>query len=758
MQRNYFPKDVENRMINTEQYEYANIIIDISHEKVDRVFQYRIPEPFRTKITIGMPLLVPFGKGNTIRTGYVVELTNQPDYEVDKIKMAVGIAKDEVLVETQLICLAWWMKRSYGSTMNQALKTVLPVRQKVREKEQKLIRLVIGREQLEQEIHLARQKHYTARARLLSLFLDQPSYTFDEIKAKTAATMAVITPLADRGILSIEKTQVFRNPVSDQEQQQVELQLTAEQQVIISDFCDRYDRGDRTAALIHGVTGSGKTEVYMEMIRHVLKQDKQVIVLIPEIALTYQTVERFYRLFGNRISIINSRLSKGERYDQFERAKSGDVSIMIGPRSALFTPFANLGLIIIDEEHEGAYKSEVVPRYHAREVAFKRAEINQACVVLGSATPSLESYTMAVNGKIKLYQMTKRAKLDSRLADVEIIDLRKELEAGNKSIFSRRLFESMKQRLEQKEQIMLFINRRGFANFVSCRSCGIAMKCPHCDVSLTLHNHGNLVCHYCGYSIPMPKHCPSCTSPYIAQFGVGTQKLESMTAKTFPEARILRMDFDTTSKKGGHEQILGAFARHEADILIGTQMIVKGHDFPAVTLVGVVAADLSLHEADFRSGERTFQLLTQAAGRAGRAQKRGEVIVQTYQPDHYSIVTAAEQNFEAFYRQEMAYRSMLSYPPAAHMMIIQFASKNEPALERFLKLLMAMIGKEALVEAVQLVGPVNASVYKVNDIYRKILYMKQEKYDILIRIKDWLNDNMDQLEGFRWVQIQYDFS
>ena len=489
------------------------------------------------------------------------------------------------------------------------------------------------------------------------------------------------------------------------------------------------------------------------------KDDRQVIVLIPEIALTYQTVMRFYGRFGNRVSIINSRLSAGERFDQFERAKNGDIDIMIGPRSALFTPFSRLGLILIDEEHESAYKSETVPRYHAREVAAKRARMENASLVLGSATPSLEAYSRAQRGDYQLFRLTERAKKDSSLANVSVVDLRQELKDGNKSIFSRRLQALMEEKLRKNEQIILFINRRGYANFVSCRSCGEAIRCPHCDVTLTLHNNSRLVCHYCGHHIPMPSKCPSCGSPYIANFGVGTQKIEQMTRKMFPQARILRMDLDTTKEKGGHEAILSAFSEHEGDILIGTQMIVKGHDFPDVTLVGVLAADLSLNTPDYRSAERTFQLLTQAAGRAGRDAKRGDVIIQTYSPDHYSIVTAANQDYETFYNQEMAFRRLMKYPPASGLLTIQFSSRNEPVLGETAAAAGAFVTALGEPQDVQIIGPVEASVYKINDIYRKILYLKQENYDILIKIRDQMDvfsENHPEL--FEQVLIQYDFS
>ena len=493
----------------------------------------------------------------------------------------------------------------------------------------------------------------------------------------------------------------------------------------------------------------------MELIEYVICQGKQAIVLIPEISLTYQTVMRFYRRFGNRVSIINSRLSAGERYDQLERAANGEIDIMIGPRSALFTPFANLGLIIMDEEHEGAYKSENVPRYHAREVAEMRAQMNHASLILGSATPSMESYHRALNGKYQLLTLHNRAKKNSRLANVHVVDLREELAEGNRSVFSRKLRELMEDRLSKGEQIMLFMNRRGYANFVSCRSCGEALRCPHCDVSLTYHKYGRLKCHYCGHEIWMPKNCPRCGSPYIAPFGTGTQKLEDMTRKTFPDARIIRMDADTTSTKGAHEEILQTFAEGDADILIGTQMIVKGHDFPKVTLVGIMAADLSLYVPDFRSGERTFELITQASGRAGRGEIPGDVVIQSYTPDHFAITAAADQDYEQFYRQEMLYRKMMAYPPAVGLVCITLSSKDEATLNRGMERLYREILKEYCLDGVVFIGPVDASPYKVNDIYRKNLYIKHESYDILLKIRKSAQ-KLEGLDQYKNISFQYD--
>ena len=481
------------------------------------------------------------------------------------------------------------------------------------------------------------------------------------------------------------------------------------------------------------------------------------IVLIPEIALTYQTVRRFYARFGDKVSVINSRQSQGERYDQFKRAKKGEVQVMIGPRSALFTPFASLGLIIIDEEHEPSYKSESTPRYHARETAIRRAVLEHANVVMGSATPSVEAYSKAMNGEYSLVRLTTR--YGSRpLPRVSIVDLREELKAGNRSVLSRELRQKMKGRFEKKEQVMLFLNRRGYAGFVSCRSCGHVMKCPHCDVSLSEHNNERLLCHYCGYETGKPRICPVCGSPYIGGFKAGTQQIEKVVREDFPEVRTLRMDFDTTRTKGSYEKILAAFAAHEADILIGTQMIVKGHDFPDVTLMGIVAADLSLNAEDYRCAERTFQLLCQAVGRGGRGEKPGEAVIQTYHPDHYSIQAAAVQDYQAFYEEEMSYRMLLDYPPAAHMLAVLGSGPEDEKLVQamyYLKLYIERIYRE---NDLHIIGPAYASVGKVKDIYRQVIYLKHKDHKTLVHIKDQLEKYIEINSGFRKIYIQFDFS
>lgn len=481
-------------------------------------------------------------------------------------------------------------------------------------------------------------------------------------------------------------------------------------------------------------------------------------MLIPEIALTYQTLLRFYKRFGDRVSVLNSSLSEGEKYDQCERARKGEIDVIIGPRSALFVPFEKLGMIVIDEEHEPSYKSETMPRYHARETAEYLASLKGASLVLGSATPSLEAYSRAKKGEYELFTLTRRL-TGGRLADVSVVDLRKELREGNRSIFSRKLQELIEDRLSRKEQIMLFLNRRGYAGFVSCRSCGLVMKCPHCDVSLSEHRGGKLMCHYCGYEIQEPKKCPSCGSPYILGFKAGTQQIEDQIRKKFPGARVLRMDADTTRRKGSYEEILSSFAEGEADILLGTQMIVKGHDFPQVTLMGVLAADLSLNDSDYHCGERTFQLLTQAAGRAGRGVREGEVVIQTYRPDHYSITLAATQDYEAFYEEEMGYRELMGYPPAEHLLAILFTSKEErqalEAAEETGRILRSYQEEKGSREGT-IIGPSKAAVSKINDTYRFVIYCKEKDYQKLQLYKDLTETYRKNLPG-NSAFVQFDF-
>uniref|UniRef100_UPI004055EAA7 replication restart helicase PriA n=1 Tax=Acetatifactor sp. TaxID=1872090 RepID=UPI004055EAA7 len=740
---------------------YADIIVDISHEKLDKPFQYRVPEHLRDVCEAGMCVTVPFGNGNKLIKGYVTAIGEQCKFDPSRTKDIVGIVEKGVSVEDKMIALAGWIRRNYGSTMIQALKTVLPAKQSVKKLENKRIVRSMEREQVISLLGECERKHQTAKARLLRELLEQEEIPKEWVTGKLGISAATIRSLVQAGAVREVSETSYRNPVKLECVAEKRNALSIHQRQIVEEVMEDYDAGKRGTYLIHGITGSGKTEVYMQLIEEMLGRGKQAIVLIPEIALTYQTLLRFYKRFGNRVSVMNSTLSPGEKYDQCERAKKGEIDVIIGPRSALFTPFPNIGLIVIDEEHEGSYKSEGTPKYHARETAIEVARLHDASVVLGSATPSLESYYRAERGEYKLFTLTERL-TGGTLPTVYTVDLRKELQEGNRSIFSRKLQELLTDRLAKGEQSMLFLNRRGYAGFISCRACGHVMKCPHCDVSLSEHYGGRLICHYCGYVEPKPKLCPSCGSKYISGFRAGTQQIEEKLKELFPGVRTLRMDADTTRTKDSYEEILSAFANEEADVLIGTQMIVKGHDFPKVTLVGVLAADLSLSVGDYRAGERTFQLLTQAVGRAGRGELPGEAVIQTYQPEHYAVVHAASQSYEQFYEEEILYREMADYPPASHMMAVQIYARTEyngkQLAERLATVVKSMVEREPVgPKRLQVIGPAPAAIGKINDIFRFVFYVKYEKYDRLVQIKDVLEERLHLWQtGTESVQFDFD--
>ena len=737
---------------------YADIIVDISHEKLDKSFQYLVPQQLEEQIQVGMVVQIPFGRGNHVRKGYVVGLSSKLKVDGSCIKSIVSIENDQETIESRLIALAGWMKEHYGSTMIQALKTVLPIQKKVKAQEKRWI--TISREEGEKLLEELKKTRFKARIRLLEALLGEEEGRIEASLAlkKLGTTVSVLKYFTENKVVTVESDQIYRNAVYDAEKipHLAPDTLSDPQKKAVEQILAEWQKPAPRPVLLHGVTGSGKTQVYMELIDQVIRQGRQAIVLIPEIALTYQTVRRFYGRFGDKVSVINSRLSQGERYDQFKRAKQGELQVMVGPRSALFTPFGNLGLIIIDEEHESSYKSENSPRYHARETAIYRAKMEGANVILGSATPSMEAYYRASKGEYAMVKLEARYE-ERPLPQVSIVDMREQLKKGNRSALSMELKGALGQCLAKGEQAMLFLNRRGYAGFVSCRSCGHVMKCPHCDVSLSEHNGRKLICHYCGYETAKPDRCPVCSSPYIGGFKAGTQQIQQVVEKEFPEARVLRMDYDTTRAKGSYEEILEAFSQHRADILIGTQMIVKGHDFPDVTLVGVIAADLSLNADDYRSGERTFQLLTQAVGRSGRGKKEGHALIQTYSPDHYSIQTASRQDYEEFYEEEMGYRILMDYPPSAHMMAVLGASEDEAVLEAAMHYLRLFVDKLHSGKALHVIGPAPAPVGKVKDIYRRVIYLKHENYDLLVRIKDRLEEYIEINSGFRKVNIQFDF-
>lgn len=735
---------------------YADIIVDITHEKLDRVFQYSIPSELRGELSVGTEVIVPFGNGNREISGYVVAFSEVTDYPADKIKPVLRKAEKSIAIESKLVALAAWMKEQYGGTMIQALKTVLLIKRKESLRVKRKVRLLLDMEDAKEKLKFYLDKNQKARARLLAGLMDQPEQDYELVTKKLNVTLTVIRSLEAQGVLALESEKSFRGTVRYRKNETDITRLNVEQERAVSRFWEDYRRGIFGTYLIFGVTGSGKTEVYIEMIRRVVERGRQAIVLIPEIALTYQTVLRFYGTFGDRVSILNSRMSAGERYDQMERVKRGEVDVMIGPRSALFTPFRDLGLIVVDEEHEGTYKSEQIPRYHARETAIARARMEKASVVLGSATPSLEAFYRCRTGESTMLRLTERA-AGQELPWVYTVDMREELKRGNRSILSDRLKELLVKRMENGEQSMLFLNRRGYAGFVSCRSCGYVVKCPHCDVSLSEHNGGRLVCHYCGYEKFAAHVCPSCGSPHIGGFKAGTQQIEELVRREFPQARILRMDMDTTKRKDSHEKILSAFSGGEADILIGTQMIVKGHDFPNVTLVGILAADMSLYSNDYRSGERTFELLTQAAGRAGRGNLHGEVVIQTYSPEHYSIRMAARQDYEGFYEEEMRYRELMDYPPVSSLLAVLITGEDEKYLELAAGYLKDFVLRADKKQCLQVIGPASPYIGKVNDEYRRVMYLKCRQKEKLIRQKDLLEQYIEINTGFNSLRIQFDF-
>lgn len=755
--------------------QYADVIVDISLQNLDRIFQYKIPDHLKGKVATGTSVVVPFGKGDRVVKGFVVGLCEEPDYDIEKIKNIISVEENTAVIESKLLILAKYIRDNFGGTTNEALKTVLPVKKLMKNLENETIFLNVSKEELDSLI--VKHKNAKARLRFLNAFAENESIDTKTLREKYSITKNIVEYFCENGVCTKERQVVFRNPVKDRNREDNKHCLNDEQKQVVDQISIQYQQGIRNNYLIHGVTGSGKTECYMSIIEKVIDMGQQVIVLIPEIALTYQTVTRFYNRFGDRVSIINSRLTDGERSDQYKRAKNGEIDIMIGPRSALFTPFQKLGMIIVDEEHERSYKSDSVPKYHAVDVAIERGKLENASVILGSATPSVNSYMKAQMGIYKLFTLKERAG-NAKLPNVEVVDLREELKNGNKSIFSIKLKELIQDRLDKREQVMLFINRRGFSGFVSCRSCGHVIKCPHCDISLTYHSYndrndyngkGTMKCHYCGYSEEAVSTCKECGSPFISTFGTGTQKLEFLINKEFPQAKVLRMDGDTTKSKDDHEKILASFNNQEADILIGTQMIVKGHDFKNVTLMGIIAADLSLNEGNYMAAEDTFDLLVQACGRAGRGEKSGDVVIQTYNPTHYSVVEAACNNYEGFYEKEISFRRAMRYPPASNLMVALCMSKDEGSEKAFATLLCKAMREfikngDSTCENLRktsIIGPVPASVAKINDIFRDVVYIKNADYEVLALLRRMIESYHDKYKErgyYKNVTLHFDFN
>ena len=656
---------------------YAEVIVDISHEAIDKSFSYRIPEDM--VLHVGDPVLVPFGRGK--KKAYVLSIQERVCFPEEKIKDIDSVLDKEFSVEEELLSLAVWMSREYGTGLNQCLKTVIPVKRKVKK-----------------------------RGKPTELLW----------KAEEAP-----------------------------------LSLTKEQANVLEGIKLAFSKGEK-AALLFGVTGSGKTEVYLKLMEEIIRKGKEVIFLIPEISLSFQTRSRIEKRFPGLVSVLHSKMSQGERAESMEKCRSGEVKILMGPRSALFAPFSNLGLIIMDEEQDRSYKSEQAPRYETRDVIRKRGELSSCPVLFGSATPSVQLFSEVEKGDLPCFCLHNRAVEGSTLPKMQVVDMRKELEEGNRSIFSRVLEEKIQERLDRGEQVMLFMNRRGYASFVSCRKCGEALRCPHCDVSLNLHKNGILQCHYCGYQTNLPKICPNCKSKYLAAFGTGTEKLESICHSVFPKAGILRMDRDSTGKKGKYEEILQAFSEEKADILLGTQMIVKGHDFPKVTLVGIIAVDQILLDSDFQAGEWAYQLITQVSGRAGRGERAGEVLIQSYQPDHPLLELALKQDYLSFYKEEKNYRKRLSYPPFSVMLAMQCIYTEEAYLDYILGKLMPRVQERIRDGGGETYGPFPATVYKIKDKFRKIIYIKHSNHDIILQLRDYFIQELKQEDKRNLILLQFD--
>ena len=755
----------------------AKVIVDIAVNHIDRVFDYRIPEKWNGFIEKGMRVIVPFGSRKV--QGFVIDIRETS--EISDFKQIDDVLDLSPVLTEELIELGFWLSDQTLCFTVSALQAMLPAALKVtykkilvlkkrdelspelskwfqdqdtvcwdeferepshiirlirrqindgvlemdyeindrkRRKTVKVIRPSVSGDELKKEIEALQPRKKKQKEILLWFCKHDGEIATKALLATLNTTRSAVKPLIEKKLLVETNKEVYRDPYEGQSfSPSKPLSLTPVQKNAMKPILEATDSGVHRTILLRGVTGSGKTEIYLQSIQTVLEKGKEAIVLVPEISLTPQMVARFKERFGSDVAVLHSRLSIGEKYDEWRKIQRKEVRVVIGARSAIFAPFENLGMIIIDEEHESSYKQEEHPRYHAREVAEWRGKRHRCPVVLGSATPSLESYARGMKGTYQLSEMTERVHARN-MPDVITVDMREELRDGNRSMFSRVLYEKLMDRLEKREQMVLFLNRRGFSTFIICRDCGYVAECPHCDISLTFHkNDSSLKCHYCGYEEAVYTVCPNCNSRYIRHFGTGTQKVEEELTKLFPTARVIRMDVDTTSRKGAHEKLLKAFADKEGDILLGTQMIAKGLDFPNVTLVGVIAADTMLNLPDFRAAERTFQLLTQVSGRAGRHKLQGEVVIQSYRPDHYSIQFAKRQNYTDFYKAEMTLRKKYAYPPFYFITLITVSHpevmKVITVTEKICHYLKRQLSEQAVV-----LGPSASVIPRIKDRYR----------------------------------------
>ncbi len=705
----------------------AEVIINSTAKKLNRTFDYNIPKELENMIFIGSKVLVPFGRLKNLEEAHVVGIKQSSDFEIK------DIAKVETGLTDKQIELANWMAKRYFCNVSECIKLMQTpgtrtknVNNRIQDKKINVVYLKKDFDEISFDIESGKIKS-DKQVRILNFVRDNEGCTIPEIEAFTECSRGIANTLIKNEYLELVETKFERNPLNTKKVDSTQnLKLTDEQQEAFNKVAESIDNKKYEQFLLYGVTGSGKTEVYLQLIDKVIKEDKSAIVLVPEISLTPQMLDRFISRFGKeKIAVLHSKLSIGERHDEWERIQEGKANIVIGARSAIFAPVKNLGIIIIDEEHDSSYKSEASPKYNAKEVAKKIAKEANIPLLLGSATPDLTTYYNAKETKkITLLELTKRAN-NSNLPKVEIVDLKQELANGNRSMLSNDLYQAIEQNLKDKLQTILFLNRRGYSTFIMCRNCGYTVKCKNCNISMTYHSYENkLKCHYCGYEEKLVKTCPECGSDKIRYFGTGTQKLEQEIHKQFPQAKIIRMDVDTVTKKNSHEEILNKFKNEDIDILIGTQMVVKGHHFPKVTLVGVIAADSSLNIDDYRATERTFQILTQVAGRAGRENLPGKVIIQSYNPENFSIQDAQKQDYEKFYDTEIALRKQLKYPPFCDIIVIGFNSINEEEIKKVSNLAYEIAVKNLNDEEFKIFKPMPSPIDKIQNKFRWRIIIK----------------------------------
>ncbi len=727
---------------------YAEIILNSDALEIDRPFTYKIPVELKERVKIGQIVKVPFGTKNKTSEGFVLALKREE--EIDKsfrVKKVASIVTDEPIIDKNDIKLIYFLREKYLCKYIDAFRLLIPVgiMKGAKSKSKKVI--------VFKSDDLSSIKNSEGYIEIIN-FLRESSgkYTKTELINTNSISKYKLNKLIENGLLEVEEEIVFRynNRTYNID---FEKELTAQQKQVLDEYINSSDN----LFLLKGVTGSGKTEVYMRMVEDALNKGKSAIVLVPEISLTPQMIERFKGRFGKDVALFHSKLSDGERFDEWFRVKSGKAKLVIGARSAIFLPVKNLGLIIIDEEHENTYKSDQNPKYQTKEVAEFLSNQKGCKVVLGTATPTIETFYRALIGELKLLELNSR--VDGKaMPPMKVVDMRNELKSGNASLFSRELFNEIKEKLSKKEQIILFLNRRGFSTFVSCRSCGYVFKCEECDISMTYHRNGLLVCHYCGKTKSTPKKCPKCDSKYVKFFGAGTQRVEEEVKKYFKEAKVLRMDVDTTRSKDSYENIYNTFKDGKADILIGTQMISKGLDFKNVTLVGILAADMSINIPDYRASERTFQIITQVAGRAGRGEKQGNVIIQTYTPDHYSLKYAINYDYEGFYEREFTVRALMKYPPFGKILLINAISKKEDLLKQFMHKISN--GIKLLVEKekdIDVLGPIPCLIAKVKENYRWQIVIKGEfESEFAKKIKELLYDKSNNV--YNDIRISMDIN